>query len=390
MEAQPQEIASELRCTDSPQLAANRKQATKHSDDQIDQTLIFDIGVNAGEDTSFYLRKGFRVVGVEANPRIFKQLQSTFAEAIANGSLTLLNVGIWNEASILPFYVNIDNDHWSSFDPEYGCRQNTQYEIINIPCVSIRSLIDRYGVPRYMKVDIEGGDKLVLADLRGSGHTPPIISVEEFGNETIPALFKAGYRRFKLVPQRTKETTRAEGVSEGLYVQKDFNGLDSGVFGLELTGAWLSYDHARSEFRKRVRTAYNTSAAPEHEWYDVHAITDEAALVPSKSVQWLWRLAQKQREAAETFNREFEHRTLDAQQALEERRHAYDEERRLRTDAERQVADQRKAITDADSRSSALNEQLRIVRGEVEEIRSSRTWRMFGLYRSLRRFLSTQ
>ena len=33
-------------------------------------SIIFDIGMHCGEDTDFYLKKGFTVVGVEANPEL--------------------------------------------------------------------------------------------------------------------------------------------------------------------------------------------------------------------------------------------------------------------------------------------------------------------------------
>jgi hypothetical protein len=33
--------------------------------------LVFDIGCHRGEDSDFYLQKGFRIVAVEANPALF-------------------------------------------------------------------------------------------------------------------------------------------------------------------------------------------------------------------------------------------------------------------------------------------------------------------------------
>ena len=38
------------------------KSARKHYD------LIYDVGMHKGEDTEFYLSKGFKVVGFEADP----------------------------------------------------------------------------------------------------------------------------------------------------------------------------------------------------------------------------------------------------------------------------------------------------------------------------------
>jgi hypothetical protein len=34
----------------------------------MNQALVFDIGLHNGDDTSYYLDLGYRVVGVEANP----------------------------------------------------------------------------------------------------------------------------------------------------------------------------------------------------------------------------------------------------------------------------------------------------------------------------------
>ena len=39
--------------------------------------LIFDVGLHRGEDTEFYLKKGFRVVAFEANPRARLTLHET-------------------------------------------------------------------------------------------------------------------------------------------------------------------------------------------------------------------------------------------------------------------------------------------------------------------------
>jgi hypothetical protein len=40
------------------------RQMTKHAD------LVYDVGFHQGEDTAFYLKKGFRVVAFEAHPRL--------------------------------------------------------------------------------------------------------------------------------------------------------------------------------------------------------------------------------------------------------------------------------------------------------------------------------
>src|SRR5213594_2634641 len=56
--------------------------------------LIYDVGVNNGDDTAHYLMKGFRVLGVDADPILMAPLQERFAVEIAQGRLTLLNVAL--------------------------------------------------------------------------------------------------------------------------------------------------------------------------------------------------------------------------------------------------------------------------------------------------------
>ncbi len=236
--------------------------------------LIFDIGVNKGEDTAFYLAKGFRVVGVEANPSIYQTLAEKFEKEVSSGQLVLLNQGVWSEATTLQFYSNLDNDHWSSFDPAYGCRQGTRYEVMLVNCLTIDQLIEAHGVPRYMKIDVEGADRKIIEGLAISQVRPSFLSIEEYGLEAIDALQAVGYDRFQMVPQRDKSKAIPPNPSrEGNYVFQKFSGYDSGLFGRELPNDWLDFDQARLEFQQSVRTQDGRFVGPEYEWFDIHATT---------------------------------------------------------------------------------------------------------------------
>jgi FkbM family methyltransferase len=237
-----------------------------------DDNLIYDLGVNKGEDTEFYLDKGFRVVGIEANPIIYRGLLDKFSEALSDGRLILLNVGVWKERGTLPFYVNLDNDHWSSFDSDWGCRNNTSFRTEEIPCITIQDLLFEYGVPRYLKIDVEGADNMIIKHLPGLSVKPKFVSAEEHGVKAVHDLHEAGYRGFKIVPQRDKTTVVPPSPSrEGQYVHKRFSGYDSGLFGLELPGSWMGYEETVSYFMRAVRDNSGIYVGPEHEWFDVHA-----------------------------------------------------------------------------------------------------------------------
>jgi hypothetical protein len=40
------------------------------------KNLIYDVGMNDGNDTAYYLSRGFRVVAIEANPVLVEQLSA--------------------------------------------------------------------------------------------------------------------------------------------------------------------------------------------------------------------------------------------------------------------------------------------------------------------------
>ena len=235
--------------------------------------LIYDLGMNHGEDTDFYLAKGFSVVGVEASPPLAAQLAARFAFDIRARHLTLLHCGVWAEAGSLTFYVNEDNDHWSSFDPHYGTRQGTKFHTIAVPCVTTAALFAAHGVPYYLKIDIEGADRHVLAALAGEPVRPDFVSVEEYGVQAVRDLAAAGYTRFQAVTQANKAwAVPPDPPREGRFVQRAFDGTDSGMFGEELPAdAWLPIEAFLAHFTTHVRAEDGTWRADPHDWMDIHA-----------------------------------------------------------------------------------------------------------------------
>ena len=71
-----------------------------------ERNLIFDLGMYEGQDSRFYLSKGFRVVALEANPELCRRNAETFAAEIASGQLRIVQKALWHEAGQqIPFYV---------------------------------------------------------------------------------------------------------------------------------------------------------------------------------------------------------------------------------------------------------------------------------------------
>jgi len=165
--------------------------------------LIFDVGFHNGDDTAYYLSRGHRVVAIEANPVLAEEGRRKFHAEIESGSLTLVNCGVWHRGrTLLTFFVNETDSGWSSFVKDLGQRGGKYHEI-QIECVTTAELFEKYGVPWYLKVDIEGSDKAVVSTLTGK-NAPRYLSCElEHDSPALDLLSECGYTGFKLVNQVT-------------------------------------------------------------------------------------------------------------------------------------------------------------------------------------------
>lgn len=207
--------------------------------------LVFDIGMHQGEDTAYYLAKGYRVVAVEANPELARQCRERFADAIGSGTLTVVEGAIAaNAEGPVTFYID-RNSLWGSIDPAWVRKKRVlrKQQAISVPAVDLIACMNRYGTPYYMKIDIEGADRLCLEALRGAAALPAYISMEaeisdpEALKRELELLRRLGYRRFALVAQGAhgEISTRTRS---GDRLAFRFPAGSSGPFGEDLRGAW--------------------------------------------------------------------------------------------------------------------------------------------------------
>jgi hypothetical protein len=68
--------------------------------------LIYDVGLHYGDDTAYYLHKGYRVVAVDADPMMVEGCNRRFADEIRCGKLMILNLGIASTRGNLRFWVH--------------------------------------------------------------------------------------------------------------------------------------------------------------------------------------------------------------------------------------------------------------------------------------------
>ena len=166
------------------------------------ENLIYDVGMNNGDDTAYYLHRGFRVVAIEADPVLAGQASRRFEREIAAGRLVIVNVGIAAESGVFPFWICEDHPEWSSFHREVASRDGCRHHAIDIPCRPFASLLEEHGVPYYLKVDIEGNDYLCVQGLK-QDDLPKYVSVESQDLGLLQHFRDLGYTGFKCVSQFT-------------------------------------------------------------------------------------------------------------------------------------------------------------------------------------------
>ena len=165
------------------------------------EPYVFDIGMYDGSDTAYYLRSGFRVVAVEANPAMIEAAERRFKQEIEAGRLTLVNAALSDIESSVEFHL-AGTDPGSSTLYRERIAQKSPREAFSVRTVLLTSLFEVHGVPHYLKSDIEGADRCAVLPL-SKACTPKFVSFEIGDDLELLAghLASIGYRGFRIINQ---------------------------------------------------------------------------------------------------------------------------------------------------------------------------------------------
>lgn len=169
-----------------------------------EKDLIYDVGVYNGDDTAYYLHKGYRVVAIEAHPKWAQDARERFADAIRDGRLTILNVAIGPEEGVAELVVNERHTDWTTLNTDLTKSQGwagMATHVMEIRTVRFKDVLAEHGVPYYLKVDIETFDHYCLEDLDPSD-LPPYVSFEAQYFRDLVMMRDKGYQVFKVIRQQ--------------------------------------------------------------------------------------------------------------------------------------------------------------------------------------------
>ena len=125
---------------------------------------IFDFGMYDASDTIYYLEEGYKVVAVEANPALVQTARLRLGKYVESGQLKLVHGAISLEKGSVELTVCGD-DLGSSSVYSDKVANRTPIGKYTVAGLTTTEILDRFGVPYYLKIDLEGADRLVVRAL---------------------------------------------------------------------------------------------------------------------------------------------------------------------------------------------------------------------------------
>jgi len=199
--------------------------------------LVFDVGAHVGRITEQFLKLGARVICIEPNPFAVKILKKKFGN---NKNVTIIEKGLGEKIGESVFYICREMPQISTFSRKWKMGKFSWAdwgEEITVPITTIDSLIEKFGTPKFCKIDVEGFELQVLKGLSSKirflsfEFTKEFLKDAKLCSEHISFLGKISfnfsiYNHFKLVSEKWLD-------SEQFFAKLNFmpdKNLDGDIF----------------------------------------------------------------------------------------------------------------------------------------------------------------
>ncbi len=214
--------------------------------------IVFDVGAHKGEDSKYYLARGYKVIAFECSPLNIKFLKERFKNEIKSNDLVIETRALVCGGSAdkkLEFFVD-DISVWGTLNINWAKRNErlgSNYKSILVDTLDPKEIYNLYGIPYFIKIDIEGSDMDVLKSLKYLKYEnrPKYLSLESSKTswtaliEEFALLKKLQYVNFQAIPQGkiSKIITKWKN-NEGKIIAYHHEKDSSGPFGEDLRNNW--------------------------------------------------------------------------------------------------------------------------------------------------------
>lgn len=121
--------------------------------------MYFDIGSNIGLWSLSNINLCDKIISIEASPITFSRLVNN----CKNDKIIMLNYAVCNNNGNDIIFYQADNDVLSTINKDWLANEksrfyNYSYREISCKTITIDKLIEEYGLPDLIKIDVEGGE----------------------------------------------------------------------------------------------------------------------------------------------------------------------------------------------------------------------------------------
>lgn len=201
--------------------------------------LAFDIGAHVGDRISSFRRLGARVVALEPQPGPARAIRLIHGR---DREVTLVEAACGDRPGTVALKINSANPTVSTVSDAFvgaasdaeGWREQNWDRELAVPCTTLDALIGRYGLPAFVKIDVEGFEAHVLA---GLSRTPAALSFEfttiqrDVAQACLALVEALGPYRFNVALGESQTLVFAEAVGAGImgrYIRELPHAANSG------------------------------------------------------------------------------------------------------------------------------------------------------------------
>jgi FkbM family methyltransferase len=137
--------------------------------------LCFDIGAHRGHRTEVFLHMKGKVIAIEPQTDLYKYLKAKY-----KNKAIVENIGLGSEQTNKTMFIS-EMSSLSTFSEEWLKKAGNRFKNVKwhkgniIRIDTLDNLINKYGEPKFCKIDVEGFEYEVL---KGLSHSIPVISIE--------------------------------------------------------------------------------------------------------------------------------------------------------------------------------------------------------------------
>ena len=132
--------------------------------------LAFDVGSHTGNRIRCWRSLGAKVIGIEPQPRFFDKLEREFR---ADDNVRLVQAGLSDREGMADLHICHSSPTLSTFATDWIEEAKTRpifkgiewNETIQMPLMTLDQLIEVAGLPKFIKIDVEGLELAVLNGL---------------------------------------------------------------------------------------------------------------------------------------------------------------------------------------------------------------------------------